>query len=70
MNRCRCRPALKEVRSIRLGDLTTCSHLQTSLGLRALPRAGVHGREHARPFNSRLREVFRENGDSVLNLLM
>ena len=37
MNRCRCRPALKEVRSIRLGDLTTCSHCKHLSGCTRCP---------------------------------
>ena len=57
-------PQFHEVRSIRRGDLTTCSSCSAPRHLHALPRPGLHGGRHARAVDPGLREVLRADGHS------
>ena len=55
---------MKEVRSITVRELPTCSKCSHAAELHALPGAGVYGRKYARAFLSRLREILCADGDS------
>ena len=55
---------LKEVRSIRLRDLSELLAVRARIDLHSLPRPGVSGREYARAFHGGLREVFCADRDS------